>query len=133
MEPANLNPASRDGDDGDAEARLAAHLRARSPALPDDGFSARVLATLPPPRRAPAPGLGRRLAVGWAGAVAGIAFAMWRGTSPADLQAAFDQSNLALVKVTSSLADPAFAVALVATALSLLFVFKSELRARLFS
>ena len=135
MEPANLNSAPREGDDGggESDARLAALLRDRSTALADEGFSARVLAALPPPRRTPTPALGRRLAVGWAGAVAGIAFALWRGTSPTDLQTAFDQTGVALLKATAVLADPVFVIAFVATGLSLLFAFKSELRTRLFS
>lgn len=48
MEPANLTPFDSTGSE---DARLESWLRSAPPALPDNGFSARVLAALPPPRR----------------------------------------------------------------------------------
>ncbi len=48
MEPANLNSPTQDDE------KLVQFLRAtEGEQLPDDGFSARVLAALPPPRPAP--------------------------------------------------------------------------------
>jgi hypothetical protein len=67
MEPANLNPSTPD------DARLEALLRQDRTPLPDDGFSQRVLALLPPRQRRRAD--WRRLCLYAAGAVAGLVIA----------------------------------------------------------
>ena len=123
MEPADLNHPAND------DARLEAMLRRAAPPLPDDGFSARVLAALPAPEAAAA--LWRRIAFCLAGAAAGYGFALWRGAAWPDLQLELEQFATALVNATSTLADPLLGAALVVTALSLLFAFQSELRERL--
>jgi anti-sigma factor RsiW len=76
MEPANLNPPP-ERDPG-----LEALLRTAAPSISDDGFSARVLAALPP-KATP-----DRSRVWWcvAGAVAGALFAILRGASWTNLQ-----------------------------------------------
>ena len=51
MESPDLNPRPAPPDD----AALTAFLARAQPPLPDDGFSARVVAALPAPRRAPLP------------------------------------------------------------------------------
>lgn len=78
MEPTNLNAFPPPGDE---DAQLAGFLTHASPPLPDDGFSDRVLARLPAPRR-PAD-FGRSLAILGA-ALAGLAVAAWPAVAPGD-------------------------------------------------
>lgn len=118
MEPADLNPFPNANDD----VRLEALLRDAVSALPDDGFSSRVLAALPPEETAA--GSWRRTAFCFAGAAAGCGYALWRGVNWPELQAEFGRT-------TTALADPLFMGALVVAALSLLFAFRAELREKL--
>ena len=110
MEPTDLNPPL------DEDAPLAAWLRASSPALPDDGFSGRVLTALPTPahtwynRFAP-------LAIGAAGAGAGLVVALLNGASLSGL-AAVARAEAAIG--ADLVSDPWFALALALTGLSLL-------------
>lgn len=119
MEPADLNHFAPD------DARLDARLRQPAPALPDDGFSDRVLAALPP--EAGHARSRRRLMCG-AGAAAGVLFAAigfaLRPATPAN------EPGIAaeLAQAGQFLFDPVLGVALLVTALSLLYVFRGRLR-----
>lgn len=109
MEPTDLNSPDPTDD------KLAAFLRsAASAPLPDDGFSARVLAALPPPR--PAPLLARR---DWiTGSVAlGLLFLLAPRGLTADLTNMTDQiSDSALALLTALLDEPAALVVCAVTA-----------------
>jgi len=124
MESADLNSSANANDD----ARLEAMLRRASPALPDNGFSARVLAALPPEAEATP---WRRIAFCVAGAAAGCGFALWQGVSWPELQADAAQFSAKLANAGSALDNPMFGAALVVTALSLLVAFRTELREKL--
>jgi hypothetical protein len=126
MEPADLNRNSPD------DAQLEAWLRANStrPPLPDDGFSAGVLAALPLAPRTSAISSSR----GWfcaVGALLGVTIAAIsgrHGPSGAEQLAALGPQ---LESAIAPLADPATLLALVVTALSLVFVYRRELLGRL--
>ena len=81
MEPANLTPLPPERDPLDA------WLSAKAPVapLPDEGFTTRVLAALPPPQNSFSWG---RLLLYAAGALSGLAVAWWHGSggpSPAPI------------------------------------------------
>ena len=123
MEPSDVNSPPDD------DPQLTALLRNVAPPLRDEGFSSRVLATLPPPRRASY--LTRRTVVLIVGAAAGFGFAILQGLSPSDFQ-----SEIAHVTGAFASVNPHFSSAQVwiaiATALgSLVVVFRSELRDKL--
>src|SRR5471030_1048796 len=125
MEPADLNSPANANDD----ARLEALLRRDLPALPDRGFSARVLAALPEteqPRR-----VWRRLVSCLIGAAAGAGFALWQGVSQPHFQSGAKQLSAALTAAGQALADPRIGAALVVALLSLLVASWNELRERL--
>ena len=124
MEPADLNSPANANDD----ARLEALLRRASP-LPDDGFSTRVLATLPEAKTENAPWL--RIAFCIAGAVAGCGFALWRGGSWLNLKSSAERFAAVFANAAPTLANPWMGVVLVVTVLSLLVVFRAELREKL--
>ena len=124
MEPIDLNSPAPDTE----AIRLAALLRDAAAQLPDDGFSARVLAALPPPAAAPA--RGRRLAAAL-GATAGCVFVAWRGLAWSDVGAALARLALAVDHVAPALSPPQIFAALWVTAVSLIFAFWSELRRKL--
>ena len=111
--------------------RLDKILRNGMPALPDAGFSNRVLAALPetPARQMP----WRRSIFCILGAVSGCGFAFWRGVSGPDLLAGMERIGVALVKLGPSIANPLFGAAVGTTMISLLVVFRAELRGRLLS
>ena len=113
MEPANLNSPPDD-------ARLEAWLREDAGApLPDDGFSARVVAALPPRPRATSVWLqALPIAVG---AAAGVAFMGWRGGT---IDAASVSS--ALADGLSWIEQPAAAIALAIGALALVIASPSD-------
>ena len=93
------------------------------PPLPDDGFSARVLAALPAP--VPSSRVSPRLWCCLGGTVAGLAVA-WSGAgSWSDLLGGWTRVECSVTALLAPLADPMLAVAAVAAALSLLFAFKS--------
>ena len=125
MEPGNVNSSAND------DRRIEALLRDAVTPLPDDGFSARVMAALPGAEKQPA--TRRRLAFCLAGAMCGCAFALWRGVSVPELEAAYSRFAPSLMNAASPLADPVLATALMVAALSLLFAFRAELRDRLMS
>ena len=129
MEPTDLNsPSDHPGDD----AVLTALLREAEPPLPDNGFSARVLAALPPPPPAP---FGLRVPILTAATIAGLVLA-WQhitatGGAPAvvaELDARLSQIHAALALSNGSMVDPALTFALAATVGSLLYAFRAELR-----
>lgn len=117
MEYPNLNPPPEN------DANLAELLRQQAPVLPDDGFSARVLAALPPrserhwlfsPRFA--------VAVG-AGALAGITFAWRQGSTWRDSVDGLSRLDRELAAASRILSDPNLALALALTVISLLVVY----------
>ena len=131
MESPDLNPPSPD------DARLEAWLRTSGAAapLPDDGFSARVLAALPPPSPAVAPaGLlaARRRAAhrrAWLcliGAALGCALAFSGGGS-AGLDRGVDALLPAIAAAGRLLATPSLGLAAAVTAVSLLVGYWPEL------
>ncbi|HZP59697.1 MAG TPA: hypothetical protein VFB27_05180 [Opitutaceae bacterium] len=109
MESPDLNPF---GDD-----RLDALLRT-PPAAPlaDDGFSARVLAALPPQKKRRQSWI--RICVLTTAALAGLAVALWQKDGGTDLLA---QSDHAVTALYDHLSDPSLLVALLATAVTLFF------------
>lgn len=114
MEPSRLNSPE------DKDAALTAILRTHAPAIPDDGFSARVLSALPPPPRAIArPFLFRGP---WAayigGGVAGAAFAIARAGGWSDFASGLLQLTNTLAALLATLAEPWLVIALSLTALS---------------
>ncbi len=125
MEPADVNPGARD------DARLEALLRRPAPPLADDGFSARVLAALPPVRAAAAGSakiVRRHERAEWLGVWVGVVVALlgcffWP-TSPAESAGAFFRA----VSNATYLADPALALAVLVAAGSILYAFWPRLR-----
>ena len=109
MEPANLNPPPSEDD------QLATLLRANSPAVPDDGFSARVLTALPPPREARWTKL--QIIAGAVGALAGLGFALLKGASWSD---GLEVAGRGIDACAVLFSDPWFAFALGLTVMSLL-------------
>ena len=126
MEPADLNSPSAANDD----ARLQALLNQHAAPLADEGFSARVLASLP---AAPAPSRARspRFWVYLAGAIAGCGFALWQIGSWWEIQSDTAQAISRLSAALAAWNDPTFVLALVVAALSLAVAFQAELRRRL--
>ena len=120
MEPTDLKNPSPD------DARLEAWYRANVAAapLPDDGFSRRVLAALPPGQRTDVKRRGFCLS----GAVLGVAVALGglltQPNIPHDLSALEPDFRNALIQ----LADPAVGLAFGITVISLWFVFRPRLR-----
>jgi hypothetical protein len=120
MESTDLNSPSSDDD------RLRAIFREAAPALPDNGFSARVLTALPPRERAFM--RHARVAVCGLGAVAGIVFAWSRAGSSESLQFAADRLRESLSHANGSVTDTRFLFAIAVTVLTLLYAFKPERR-----
>ena len=122
MEPTDLK------NDPPADAQLEAWLRAgaTSPPLPDDGFTRRVLASLPPPRAT-----SRRLMFCLAGASVGAAFALLNGRGWPGLAAGFAPVAHSLATALGPLDDPRVGCALVVALASVLFAFWRETRQRL--
>lgn len=115
MESSGLNASH------DHEAALTAMLRRPASAIPDDGFSARVLAALPPPR----PTVFRvRRRWPWTayivGSLAGSAFACFRAGNWTDFASGMRQLANALSVVFTTLSEPWLLLALGLVALSLL-------------
>lgn len=115
MEPAHLNsPRAED-------AALAALLRSQSAEIPDDGFSARVLAALPAPAAHSTPRAGARWP--WlaylVGGGAGAAFAVSRASTWPNFLSGVEHLGRVSSAVLAALADPWLAVALTVTVLSI--------------
>lgn len=130
MEPADLKPNAP--DDAPLEAWLRAN--AQRPALPDYGFSARVLAALPP--RAPAfagPAAAWSLR-GWSCAAAALLGVLIAASVDGSSSSALEQLaglEHVLRDATVPLADSSTRLALVVTAVSLAFVYRRELKSKL--
>lgn len=109
MEPANLNSPDP------ADDRLEALLRQkRSAPLADGGFSARVVAALPPGENRR--WVGVRISLLTTAALAGLAVALAQGGHWIDLTTQLEQ---AVAAVSDQLADPQISLALAITAASL--------------
>ncbi len=124
MEPANLNPPPND------DAHLAALLRQNHTDLPDDGFTARVLAALPPraPRSAPIfEQPAARAIVFSLAALAGLAFAFAQGLTWETITAIIPTLQQAAASTSVSLADPTPSLAFLIAALSILYAMKDRL------
>jgi hypothetical protein len=127
MEPADLN-SSPERDD----ARLEAWLRQPTAPLPDDGFSQRVLAALPPSAPAtvsvfvPAPARlnWRRLAVCTTGAIIG-------GIVAYSGKASFVLPSAALDSTVTALGDPTTLAALAITVAAVLYALRPRALVRL--
>ncbi|HWL14214.1 MAG TPA: hypothetical protein VNR00_01335 [Opitutus sp.] len=128
MEPADLNASpSRDPED----ARLEQFLRQPLAPLPDDGFTARVLATLPPPPSR------TRAGVCLAAASVGVSLALVRIAAHGGWAAfpdAIDDRWTALQSAWAASLAPLppgdLAIAAVVTAVSLGYAFRGRLRQR---
>lgn len=114
MEPSNLNSP------GDKDSALAAMLRKHAAAIPDDGFSARVLSALPSPSRA----VARTFHLRWpwvayiGGGLGGTAFAISRAGSWSDFAAGLLQLTNTLNALFASLTEPWLVIALMLATLS---------------
>ena len=97
-------------------------LRAASPPVPDDGFTARVTAALPPPRRA---AHSRPLAAA-IGAFAGIGFALSGTASSAAVFADLARLANAFAEVARQFSQPWGALALIAIFFSVMFALRSR-------
>ena len=117
MEPADITPPSP--EDARLETFLSHDLAAP---LPDAGFSARVLAALPPRQRYRAPVQGRITALA-AGALAGLAVALWQGANWSDLISIVSQLEQATLHLSDQLANTSsiLALAIVAGLLAIEF------------
>jgi hypothetical protein len=123
MEPANVNLPP------DEDAQLAALLRATHAEIPDDGFSSRVLAVLPPVQHS-ASTLDRpftRIAIYTVSAIAGLAFAIARGLSFESLAAAQETVRQTLATVSATPDYSSVGIALAAATLSILYAMKGRL------
>lgn len=125
MESPKLTPDSPD------DARIEAWLRMNSAAEPlaDDGFSARVLAALPPP-----PAIESRRRRTWlciVGAVGGAVLTAVQGSKWSEAAGQFTGLTTEFRAAFTPLADPSLALGLGLAAVTLAFVYRSELRARL--
>ena len=113
MEPTNLN-SPRDEDTA-----LAALLRASAPAIPDDGFTARVMSALPP---APSP---RTTSARWpwlagvAGGLAGAAVVAFQAATWSDFVSGTGALLQSLSIVVTACADPWLVLAATLCAFSL--------------
>lgn len=106
MEPTNLNSPTPDDE------KLAQFLRStESEPLPDDGFSARVLAALPPPRLAPL--FSRR---DWliGGAVIGALLLLAPRGLTADLMVVTNTASDSLLALLTTLLDEPAALVVIA-------------------
>jgi len=122
MEPADLNSSSGQPDEIDAL------LRTRPAALRDDGFSARVLAALPPPAPTRPRALWPRVVICTAGAIVGGVVAWSQVDSWDLLQTGTTQFFSGALNSASALLDPALGtivgIGLLVTAGSLVFAFR---------
>lgn len=122
MEPENLNSPAPDDE------QLEARLRRSAAPLPDDGFSLRVMAALPPrpPAAAPpTPAPDRaRMMVFLTGGVCGAIVALGGMALKQGSGAVLTDSLRGLRESLVVLADPRFALALGVALSSLLYVFR---------
>ena len=128
MEPTDLNPDSREDDE--LKAFLQSH--APEPILRDDGFSQRVLAALPSPRRRAPVSPVYPLWLWLAGGLTGVLVAALKGASFEGLSVAADAFALPGAELVHVLSDPWLGLALALTGVSLVvsFVFVRGFRLR---
>jgi hypothetical protein len=119
MEPANMNTAPDDNE------RLVTMLRETAPALPDYGFSQRVMTALPPKTHISVFHL--RLSLSLLGAIAGLLFAWRNGVSVKSLKLAANQLTGSFAP-TGTMSDAHVLIALAVTLLSLLYAFRNNSR-----
>jgi hypothetical protein len=93
--------------------------------LPDAGFSARVLAALPPAKSHRPLAWGRFMALA-AGAMTGLSFALWQGAHWSDLASIFTQLEQATSQVSDQLSDTGLILALAIAAGLLAVEFPSD-------
>jgi hypothetical protein len=119
MEPANMNPHP-----DRADAHLEALLREPAPAVPDDGFSARVLTALPPPVGTPLPWTRVAICTGLAVTLTMVALIL---AGPVDAWAAsWSLVESALAPVAAQLLDPKVLIALAVATASVSYAFWSS-------
>ena len=114
MEPDDLNEFIKN------DPRLEALLRQSSAPLPDDGFSTRVLAALPPRT---APRSSYRLAWCLAGAVAGCAVAWFDSAAWANGAFTLPDLDQTFGNVGKVVSDPTFLLAVIIAGGSLILAF----------
>ena len=124
MEPNDLK--STPPDDAVIEAWLRAHVSL--PALPDNGFSHRVLTALPVPARCSCVS-SRRLAI-LLGAVVGTGLAAFKVFTVAPVEFSLSPIAPEATDALAQLADPKLHMALGVTIITLAFVFWRDLRQR---
>ena len=105
----------------DPDSRLEEWLRQSGPMLPDEGFSARVMASLPPPAAASRP--VRRWLVCSVGAVGGLLYALVRTPSWPEVTGGLARVINSLDTPMALFVDPTVAIMAFVTALSLLYAF----------
>lgn len=122
MEPDHLKSTPPD------DAQLDTWLRANTtlPALPDDGFSQRVLTALPAPQRPT--GVSPRMLIIGMGAVAGVGFVAFKLLTAAPVEFILPAPDPETAAVLSQLTDPKLHTVLGVTVITLAFVFWRDLR-----
>ena len=113
MEPNDLNSPLND------DSRLETLLRQPAPALPDNGFSTRVLAALP--ARIPGRRPGLRLVFCSAGAVIGLIIAFLVSTASSSELAGPNEFGQTYSRLVETFSNPNVILALAVAALSLVF------------
>ena len=116
MEPEELTPSPRE------EEALRDLAGIDSPELPDAGFTARVLASLPPPR-ARRPLLPQPWIVEVGSSLLGLGFALWRGATWGDALAGITAFGNALLSLCTQIVNPWVLVALGLSTVSVLIAF----------
>lgn len=124
MEPTDLNPPPHPND-----ARIEAWLRQPATSLPDDGFSARVVAALPPP--APARVRRSRTATCAVGAAIGTVIAIAGFGSSDSWVLNWIPMRTAFEPLLAPLSDPVVLSALTVAGLSVLYAFRPNVSGRL--
>ncbi len=118
MEPANLNSPTPDDE------KLAQFLRStEGEQLPDDGFSARVLAALPPPRPAPLFSTREWLLGGFA---LGLVLLLAPHSLPADLTILTATTGDSLLTLLTALLDEPAALVVIAVTVGTLLLTEQD-------
>ena len=115
-----MNPNSPDHH---ALESLLRHYAALPP-LPDNGFAARVLTALPPPR--PAAFVSRRTILCLAGALAGVALSFQSGGARPTVSELLGRIGEVTFRVGSFLVEPRQCLMLLVVAASVAFAFRSS-------
>lgn len=121
MEPNDLNPPPPDDAHVEAWLRSSAAL----PPLPDDGFTSRVVATLPVPA---ARRFTQRTWFCVTGALVGLAVAALKIAAAPDFAVSVPAIAPDAALAMEQLADPRLLVAVAVTAASLMFAFRPKRR-----